>query len=81
MGREAALLGTPSVYTFPDPVTVSKYVFDLGFPLYHFPNHLKVSEKIIELIQIPRMKEEKRFEALDKIDTPVNTILQVLNQI
>ncbi|MCH8906101.1 MAG: DUF354 domain-containing protein, partial [Candidatus Heimdallarchaeota archaeon] len=38
MSREAALLGTPTIYTFPKELAVSRYLSELGFPIYHFPH-------------------------------------------
>ncbi|OLS23304.1 MAG: hypothetical protein HeimC2_27060 [Candidatus Heimdallarchaeota archaeon LC_2] len=70
MGREAALLGTPTLYTFPLELPVSYFVSNLGFPLIHCPNHNKILEEIIKLIKSPKMDEEKRQVLIDQIETP-----------
>lgn len=79
MGREAAMLGTPTIYTFPWELAVSKFVSDHGFPLIHYPDHPTAPSKIIELTKMPRMQEEKRRDVLEKIETPINGFNQVIN--
>ena len=57
MGREAALLGTPTLYSFPLVLDVSAYIQELGFPLYHCPDNSKVPDQLFDLMKIPKMDE------------------------
>ncbi len=80
MGREAAMLGTPTIYTFPWELAVSKYIADMGFPLIHFPDHPSAPDKIIELTNMPRMQEEKRIESLANLETPLDGLERVIHR-
>lgn len=79
MGREAALLGTPTIYTFPKELVVSKFVSDLGFPLIHCPNQNLVLKEIIKLIKSPKMDEEKRQVLINKLETPYEGLRKAMN--
>ncbi|MHA2253422.1 MAG: DUF354 domain-containing protein, partial [Candidatus Kariarchaeaceae archaeon] len=46
MGRESALLGTPTLYSFPLELAVSTYISARNFPLVHCPNHLDVPDQL-----------------------------------
>ncbi len=81
MGREGALLGTPTIYSFPKELDVSRYVTKMGFPLIHFPDHTNVPEKIIELLNYPRMEESKRIEKIKEIETPIKSLNKALNNL
>lgn len=70
MGREAALLGTPTLYSFPLELQVSTYISNLGFPLFHCPNHLEVFDQLFKIMKKPRMNEMLRIEQLNKLQTP-----------
>ncbi len=81
MGREGALLGTPTLYTFPRELEVSTYIAERGFPLVHFPDHMNAVEKILELAEMPRLSEMKRKELLSKFETPMDGILRAMDRI
>lgn len=81
MGREAAMLGTPTIYTFPWELAVSKFVADKGFPLIHYPDHPNAPEKIIELLDMPRMEENKRMKLLETIETPVDGFKRMMEKL
>ncbi len=81
MGREGALLGTPTIYTFPRELEVSTYVAKHGFPLYHFPDHENVASKIIQLLDVPRLDEQKRTNLLSKFETPLNGIKKAMHKL
>ncbi|MCY3411469.1 MAG: DUF354 domain-containing protein [Candidatus Heimdallarchaeota archaeon] len=79
MGREAALLGTPTLYSFPLELAVSTYIIDQGFPLLHVPNHIDVPEQIIKLISAPRMSENLRENLLSEMETPFEGVIRALD--
>lgn len=81
MGREGAMLGTPTLYTFPRELEVSTYVTERGFPLIHFPNHLGAVDKLIELVKTPRLDENKRKELLAKFETPLDGIIRAIEKL
>ena len=78
MGREGAMLGTPTIYTFPRELENSTYLKNLGFPIFHFPNLQNISEKVEELINTPSMNEKKRIAILNTIETPYEGISKAL---
>jgi predicted glycosyltransferase len=78
MGREAALLGTPTLYTFPHELIVSKYVTTLGFPLLHCPDHNKIFEEMIKLINSPKMDEQQRVALTNKLETPYDGVARAM---
>lgn len=79
MGREGALLGTPTLYTFPRELEVSTYISQLGFPLFHVPNHLDAIPEIIHLVSSNRMNESVRQEKLLKLETPYDGVIRAMN--
>ncbi len=81
MGREAAMLGTPTLYSFPLELAVSSYVIEKGFPLVHTPDHLTVPEVIIKLINTPRMSEEIRQKRMAEMETPFEGVLRALDNL
>ncbi len=81
MGREGAMLGTPTLYTFPRELEVSTYVIQRGFPLIHFPDHLGAVDKLIELAKKPRLDEKKRKEMLANFETPLDGIIRVMENL
>lgn len=81
MGREAALLGTPTLYTFPEELFVSKFVTELGFPLIHCPDQNNVLKEIIKLIKSPKMNERKRQLLINKLETPYNGLLKAMTDL
>ncbi len=78
MGREAALLGTPTIYTFPLELAVSTYVKNQGFPLEHFPDHPNVASKIIENLNTPHMDDNIRIKKLNAMQTPFDGVIKAL---
>lgn len=81
MGREAALMGTPTIYSFPLELAVSTYIIERGFPLEHCPDHLEVPDKMIGLLNKPRMDERARIKLLDEMETPLDGIIKALNDL
>lgn len=81
MGREAALLGTPTLYSFPLELAVSTYVIEKGFPLQHVPDHMQVPEVILELINKPRMSEELRIKRIAEMETPFEGVLRAMQEL
>jgi len=81
MGREAAMLGTPTIYTFPWKLAVSEFIADMGFPLYHFPDHPNAPAKIVELLDQDRMSEQTRHKLLEVIETPIDGFKRALELI
>lgn len=81
MGREATLLGTPSIYYFPKELAVSSYLADLGFPIYHLPHFLDQPQLINDLLEYPRMEEEKRRQLLGDMETPYTGVRRALSLI
>jgi predicted glycosyltransferase len=78
MGREAALLGTPTMYTFPHELLVSKHVSDLGFPLLHCPNHEKILDEMIKLINSTKMDNIVRETLINELETPYDGVLRAM---
>jgi len=81
MGREGALLGTPTIYSFPRQLEVSTYVMEKGFPLVHCPNHLEVTESIIESLSKKRLEEGRRKEMISMMETPYDGITRALDNL
>jgi predicted glycosyltransferase len=81
MGREAALLGTPSIYYFPKELAVSRFLADQGFPIYHLPHFLDQPQLINDLLEYPRMEEEKRRQLLGDMETPYTGVERALSRI
>jgi uncharacterized protein len=81
MGREGALLGTPTIYSFPKELDVSTYVTNLGFPLFHVPDHSKLVSSILTLMNEPRMDEARRVEYLNKLETPLDGVLKAMKMV
>ncbi|MFV2014424.1 MAG: DUF354 domain-containing protein, partial [Candidatus Heimdallarchaeota archaeon] len=78
MGREAALLGTPTMYTFPQELFVSKFVTSLGFPLKHCPDHSTILKEMINLINTPKMDEKKRQLLISQLETPYDALTRAI---
>ncbi len=74
MGREGALLGTPTIYSFPRKLEVSSFTSEKGFPLYHCPNHLEVTDYIVRLLSESRLPESRRLALLESMETPMDGI-------
>jgi hypothetical protein len=81
MGRESALLGTPSVYSFPLELAVSKFIADKGFPLFHTPNPDELSKVMIKLINTPKMEESFRTNLLNGMETPFDGIQRAIKDV
>jgi predicted glycosyltransferase len=81
MGREAALLGTPSIYYFPKELAVSSFLSNQGFPIYHLPHFLDQPQLINDLLKYPRMEEEKRRQQLESMETPYTGVKRALSRI
>lgn len=81
MGRESALVGTPTLYSFPLELAVSSYVRDKGFPLLHVPDHMKVPDEIVKLVNTPRMNEEDRKKRLSEMETPFEGVLRAMKEL
>ena len=81
MGRESALLGTPTVYSFPLELAVSKFIADKGFPLFHTPNPNELSKVIIKLVNTPKMDESIRMDLLNKMETPFEGIQRAVKDV
>lgn len=77
MSREAALLGTPSIYSFPYPLDVSNYLKDKGFPIYHCPNLNEIPEQILKLINLPPMDGLQKHQLLKSMETPFDGVMRV----
>ncbi len=81
MGRESALLGTPTVYSFPLELAVSKFIAEKGFPLFHTPNPDELSEMIIKLVNTPKMDENIRIDLLNEMETPFDGIQRAIKDV
>lgn len=81
MGREAALLGTPTIYSFPMELAVSKFITELGFPLFHFPNINELPKKIINLLEYKRIDENERKLKIEKLESPFDGIKRALKEL
>jgi len=81
MGRESALLGTPSMYTFPLEVDVSRFVRDLGFPLVHVSNPIDILNEFCKVLNQEKMNEENRLKILNTIETPLNAVRTILKKL
>ncbi|MHA2170738.1 MAG: DUF354 domain-containing protein [Candidatus Kariarchaeaceae archaeon] len=81
MGRESALLGTPTVYSFPLELAVSKFIADKGFPLFHTPNPDELSKVIIKLVNTPKMDESFRINLLNEMETPFDGIKRAIKDV
>lgn len=81
MGREAALLGTPTMYTFPLELFVSTFVQNLGFPLIHCPDHDAILKEMIKLINSPKMDEKKRQLLINKLETPYDALSNAMTDL
>lgn len=81
MGRESALLGTPTIYSFPLELAVSDYIYRKGFPLHHCPNHLNVPKQMIKLLKYSRMDETLRKKMLSKLKTPFDALQKAIKNI
>ncbi len=80
MAREAALLGTPSYYTFPLELEVSKYVERLGFPLKRWSGSAsELADEIasLERAEVEEVAEEAR-EKLAELEAPDAKVLEAL---
>lgn len=65
MAREAALLGVPSIYFFPEPLEVNVWLEKLGFPIHHFLNVKEILEFVdVELESIDREALKSRVKSL-----------------
>jgi predicted glycosyltransferase len=80
MAREAALLGTPSYYTFPLELEVSAYVERLGFPLKRWSGDAgELADEIASLERGElREKAEKAKEVLKRLEAPDSRVLEAL---
>ena len=80
MAREAALLGTPSYYTFPLELEVSGYVERLGFPLKRWSGDAgELADEIASLEEGVLLKmAEKAKEVLKRLEAPDSRVLEAL---
>lgn len=78
MGRESAMLGTPTMYTFPQELFVSKFITSLGFPLLHCPNHDNILKELINLINSPKMDQKKRQLLINQLETPYDALTRAM---
>ena len=81
MARESAMLGTPTIYTFPMKLAVSEYLSKLNFPIYHEPNYKDAFSLFLKIIANPKIAEQIRQEKLNNIETPVNAINKALSDL
>ncbi len=81
MGRESALLGTPTLYSFPLELAVNSYLYKKGFPLIHCPNHNDVPKQLVKLINTSRLNELVRIQLVDEMETPFDGIQRALRKI
>ena len=79
MGREGALLGTPTIYSFPMELEVSTFTKESGFPIYHCPNHLKVTDQLIVLLKEKHMNSELRNQVLRNMESPLDGVKRALD--
>lgn len=49
MAHESALLGTPSISTFPEKLAVTEYIRSKGFPIYHVPDVERALDRAVEI--------------------------------
>lgn len=78
MGREAALLGTPTMYTFPYRLEVSTYVTENGFPLIHHSDTKNLHTKFWDLISTDKMDNSFRKDKLNQMEDPFDGIQRAL---
>jgi predicted glycosyltransferase len=80
MAREAALLGTPSYYTFPLELEVSAYVERLGFPLKRWSGSAGELAEEIASLERSEVEEwaEKARERLAGLEAPDAKVLEAL---
>ena len=82
MSREAALLGTPSIYTFPLKLEVNEWLKNIGFPIYHAPtidSTLKVINRVLK--EDRNSLKAKAIRKLKSIEGPMSTVLESLKLI
>lgn len=79
IAHEASLLGVPSITLFPYLLPVTRYIIQQGFPLFKPTS----KEEILDLIQdilennsSYRIKEEELTHLQDKMENPLNLILE-----
>lgn len=81
MGREGAMLGTPTFYSFPQRLAVSQYITDLGFPLMHTPDHMDIPEHFVKNMNTPHMDESHRKQLLSAMETPLEGVNKAINSL
>ena len=80
MAREAALIGTPSIYMFPRPIEVNEWLKELGFPIRRVVSPDRVLEAL-ESMLAGSSREELRVKAgeiLKGLEGPGDVLLDAV---
>jgi len=78
LGQEAALLGTPSIVTFPRELATVRFLKERGFPLYHEPkNFIGLS---LEILEDPRRYRVQTERLLEDLEDPLPLILKTVER-
>ena len=78
MGREAALLGTPTICFFPKYLDVEAYLSNKGLPLFHLRDFSKVVPKGIEILKQSKDNKQKTEEIINGMETPLDGVIKAL---
>jgi hypothetical protein len=78
MGREAALMGTPTICYFPKYLDVEAYLSKIGLPLFHFRDFSKVVPKGLEILAGSKNYKQKTDEIIKRMETPLDGVIKAL---
>ncbi|MHA1912586.1 MAG: DUF354 domain-containing protein [Candidatus Kariarchaeaceae archaeon] len=77
MGREAALLGTPTICFFPKYLDVEAYLSKIGLPLFHLSDFSEVIPKGLEILASTDYKQ-KTEAIINGMEAPLDGVIKAL---
>ena len=79
LAHEAALLGTPSIFTFPRDLEVSRFLRKKGFPLFHKPRNF--SELAVKISKNPEAYRVDTKNLLSRLENPLPKIVKAIRDL
>ena len=79
LAHEAALLGTPSIFTFPRDLEVSRFLRKKGFPLFHKPRNF--SELAVKISKDSEAYRVDTKNLLSRLENPLPKIVKAIRDL
>lgn len=80
MAREAALMGTPSIYLFQAELPVNRWLMEKGFPIKRITDYEKLIDYCMRILENPDKYRINTSKILSKLESPIQPITKLLEE-